>query len=421
MFRARIRWPRKRDTGALTCAVIFNELTYYFFFLGPCVLAFHLLARVRNIDLLRVRAYLLATFGFLFFAYYGYSHFGGWKGSAGVALFAWELLTSQLYRPRSRWCLFGIVQAVAILIAFKYLGFFASSWNAIAGQNGHQLHGIPHLALPLGISFFTFEFIHFAADVYLGRIERRPYGTYAAFIFFFPTMIAGPIKRYGEFEPELERARFDSALFMQGVTRILCGLAKKQVLADTFSLWSDKLATDALSSAPPRTIAAWILAYGMKIYLDFSGYSDIAIGSGYLFGIHIPENFNWPYASKSITEFWRRWHISLGRWIFDYLYAPLGGSRKGQLRTAVNLIAAFCISGLWHGAAFNFLAWGVWHGAMMAVHRVWRSWDGRPTGPVWGVASLMLTFIGVNIGWAFFCMDLPRAFFALGRMARVLA
>jgi alginate O-acetyltransferase complex protein AlgI len=249
--------------------VIFNELSYYLFFLGPCVAAFHLLARVRGIDVLRVRTYLLSSFGILFFAYYGYSHFGGWKGSAAVGLFVWELLTSQLYRPRSKWCIFGIVQAVLILVVFKYLGFFARSWNDAAGQSGLRIENIPHLALPLGISFFTFEFIHFASDMYLGRIERRPHGTYAAFIFFFPTMIAGPIKRYGEFEPELERARFDGGLFAQGVTRILAGLAKKQVLADTFSLWSDKLNTDALYSAPRLTIAGWILAYGMKIYLDF--------------------------------------------------------------------------------------------------------------------------------------------------------
>ncbi len=400
--------------------VIFNELSYYFFFLGPCVAAFHLLTLVRGVDVLRVRAYALSIFGILFFVYYGYCHFGGWKGSAAVGLFGWELLTSQLYRPRSKWCLFGIVQAVLVLVAFKYLGFFARSWNDVAGSSGLRIDNVPQLTLPLGVSFFTFEFIHFAVDMYLGRIERRPSGTYAAFIFFFPTMVAGPIKRYCEFEPELERARFDGHLFAQGITRILAGLAKKQVLADTFSLWSDRLNTDALYSASPLTVAGWLLAYSMKIYFDFSGYSDIAIGSGYLFGIHIPENFDWPYVSKSITEFWRRWHISLGRWIFDYIYIPLGGSRGGRVRTALNLLLAFAISGLWHGAAYNFLAWGLWHGLMMAVHRMWRSWERRPSGPIWNATSLALTFTGVTIGWAFFCMDLPRALFALARVARVL-
>ena len=144
-------------------------------------------------------------------------------------------------------------------------------------------------------------------------------------------MVAGPIKRYGEFEPELEHARYDGALFSQGITRILAGLVKKLVLADTFTLWSDRLNTDALRTASPFTVACWILAYGMKIYFDFSGYSDIAIGSGYLFGITIPENFDWPYASANITEFWRRWHISLGRWIFDYVYKPLAAPDTGKL------------------------------------------------------------------------------------------
>jgi alginate O-acetyltransferase complex protein AlgI len=273
--------------------------------------------------------------------------------------------------------------------------------------------------VPLGISFFTFEFIHFAADVYSGKIERRPWGTYAAFILFFPSMVSGPIKRYEEFAPELEVARYDGALFAQGITRILSGLAKKQVLADTFGVWSDRLNTDALWTARPLSVAGWVLAYGMRIYFDFSGYSDIAIGSGYLFGIHIPENFNWPYASRSITEFWRRWHISLGRWIFDYIYRPLGGSRLGRVRTAANVFAAFAISGLWHGAAYNFVVWGLWHGVMMVVHRFWREWEARPSGRFWSVASIAITFACVNVGWAFFCMDIGRAFFAIGRIIGV--
>jgi alginate O-acetyltransferase complex protein AlgI len=395
--------------------MIFNEVTYYLLFLLPSVLAFHGVRHAGG-NVLAARAWVLSTFGVLFFAYYGNVHFGGWKGSAAVGLFLWELLTSQLYRPRSKWCLFGIVQAVLILCWFKYAGFFAVAWNDILPTDSLKVD-VPHVWLPLGISFFTFEFIHFAADSYLGKVERRPYGTYAAFIFFFPTMVAGPIKRFGEFEPELEHARYDGALFARGITRILVGLVKKEVVADTFSLWSDKLNTDALHSASRFTVVCWILAYGMKIYFDFSGYSDIAIGSGYLFGIRIPENFNWPYASASITEFWRRWHISLGRWIFDYVYKPLGGSRRGRLRTVTNLIAAFAISGLWHGAAYNFVAWGLWHGIMMVVHRTWQQWDRRPRGSIWRVAATSITFASVNIGWAFFCMDTRRALFALGRVA----
>jgi alginate O-acetyltransferase complex protein AlgI len=160
-----------------------------------------------------------------------------------------------------------------------------------------------------------------------------------------------------------------------------------------------------------------VLAYGMKIYFDFSGYSDVAIGSGYLFGLPVPENFNWPYLSANIAEFWRRWHISLGRWIFDYVYKPLGGSRHGEVRTAVNLMVAFGASGLWHGAAYNFVAWGLWHGFMMVVHRQWSKLGWRPGGRAWPYLATVLTFFGVNLGWALFCMDLQRAGFALGRIA----
>ena len=397
--------------------MIFNESTYYLLFLAPAVLLFHLAVHARW--LLRYRAAILAGFGISFFVYYGYIHFGGWKGSAAIGLFVCELLTSRFYRPGSKWCLFGIVQAVLILVAFKYLGFFANSWNDVVGSGPLYIEHIVRLALPLGISFFTFEFIHIAAETYSGRMERPEMGTYAAFLFFFSSMVAGPIKRYGEFAPEFEHPHLDTTLFSQGITRILSGLVKKQVFADTFSLWSDQLGTDALYKAPSWSVAGWVLAYGMKIYFDFSGYSDIAIGSGYLFGIRIPENFHWPYASQNISEFWRRWHISLGRWIFDYIYVPLGGSKRGKLRTAGNLVAAFAVSGLWHGAAYNFLVWGLWHGVMMVVHRLWRAWQRRPTGPLWRVCSLVMTFTCVHIGWAFFCMDLPRALFALGRIAWV--
>ena len=356
------------------------------------------------------------VFGSLFFIYYGYLHFGGRWGALAVLIFAWEILTSRLYRAGSRWCLFGIVQAVAILVAFKYLTFATGAWNDLARATGlPALRPLDRVLLPLGVSFFTFEFIHFAADSYRGRIGRVPLREYAAFILFYPSMVAGPIKRIQDFLPKLREARSSSALAAQGVTRILAGLAKKHVLADTLTLWSDRLNTDAVFAASRGQALLWLLAYAGKIYLDFSAYSDIAIGSGYLFGIRIPENFNWPYSSRDIAEFWRRWHISLSSWIRDYVYIPLGGSRAGEVRTSVNLLLAFAISGLWHGAAYNFVAWGLWHGVLLVCHRLWkRTGRSLPTA-----ASIALTFGTVNIGWAFFCMDLRRATFVLGRLAGV--
>ena len=386
--------------------MIFNELSYFSLFLAPSVVLFHLASP-------RQRPWIVSLFGTAFFVFYGYLHFGGFWGAACVLIFAWEILTSRLYRKGSRWCLFGIVQAVAILAVFKYLTFATGAWNDLAiALSLPPLSPIHKLILPLGLSFFTFEFIHFAADSYQGKTERVSLSEYASFILFFPSMVAGPIKRIQDFQPKLREARFDPTLAAQGVTRILAGLMKKHVLADTLTLWSDNLGTDALYSAPGWQVFLWVLAFGGKIYFDFSGYSDIAIGSGYLFGVRIPENFSWPYASTSVTEFWRRWHVSLSTWIRDYIYVPLGGSRLGPRRAALNVIVAFAVSGLWHGAAYNFVVWGLWHGVLLVVHRAWSALGVRvPT-----VVAVPLTFLAVNLGWAFFCMDVRRATFALGRI-----
>jgi alginate O-acetyltransferase complex protein AlgI len=391
--------------------MIFNELAYFVLFLLPSVALFHWVSP-------RFRPWVLSGFGALFFAYFGYLHFGGLAGACCVLLFLWEIVTSRLYRPGSRWCLFGIVQAVFILFAFKYVDFAARALADVTAALHLPAFERParRVWLPLGISFFTFEFIHFAADSYSGKIERSTLADYAAFILFFPSMVAGPIKRYQNFVPKLRAARFDSELAAQGITRILAGLVKKHLLADTFALWAGNLNGAQFFAASPEQLAWWLLSYGFQIYLDFSAYSDIAIGSGYLFGIVIPENFDWPYGSRNIGEFWRRWHISLGSWIRDYIYVPLGGSHGSENRTATNLIAAFLVSGLWHGAAYNFVIWGAWHGVLLVVHRRWARW--WPRGRIPDCLAVVGTFIAVNLGWAFFAMDAHRALITLGRLAR---
>jgi alginate O-acetyltransferase complex protein AlgI len=390
--------------------MIFNEVTYFLCFLLPAVLLFHRTSA-------RVRPWVLAFSGVSFFIFYGTIHFGGFWGGLCVLIFIWELLVSRLYRPGSVICIFGIIQAVGILVFFKYSRFLASAWNdAFPGFSVAVPEPLAAVILPLGLSFFTFEFIHFAADSYKGTIGDAPAGHYAAFIFFFPSLVAGPLKRYQPFDAELRGARFDPALFNRGVTRILGGLTKKHVFADTFGLFSDRLLTDAVYAAPPYVLAGWVLAYGMKIYFDFSGYSDVAIGSGYLFGIELPENFNWPYIARNIGDFWRRWHISLSQWIRDYVYVPLGGSRKPGFES-INLLAAFAISGLWHGAAYNFLAWGVWHGLMAVGHRMWTQHAVPRGARIPNAVAIAITFIGVNVGWALFCMDMERAWFVLSRLA----
>ena len=368
--------------------MIFNDITYFLLFLMPSVVAFHAAPR-------RIKPWVLASFGLVFFMYYSARHFGGAWGAACVLLFISEMLVTRLYKPGSRWCLVGIAQALLILIAFKYAGLMAV----------------------LGISFFTFEFIHVAVDVYVGRLDRSPEpSTYAAFILFFPTMVAGPIKRFQDFEPQLAAARFDAALASRGVTRIAAGLAKKHILADTLSLWSDQLATSAVYGAPRLAIAGWLLAYAFKIYFDFSAYSDIAIGAGNLFGLKVPENFNWPYLSADIAEFWRRWHISLGKWIYDYVFAPLSLAFGGAIPIPVALIITFTICGIWHGADWHFAVWGLWHGVLLAGYHLWRVYLKKRFWAIPQPVAVALTFSLVVLGYAFFALETGRALYVIGRI-----
>ena len=251
---------------------------------------------------------------------------------------------------------------------------------------------------------------------------------YLAFIFFFPTMVAGPIKRFQEFVPCLREPSTDWATdWNRGITRILGGLVKKFALADLLTSFTNHLNHADIAQADRWLLVLWLFAYGWKIYFDFSAYSDIAIGSGRLFGIKVPENFDWPYFRVNIVEFWRHWHISLYRWLVDYVFIPLGGSRGSSLTVCRNIMIVMLVSGIWHGAGLNFVVWGAWHGMLLVIHRVWSragkkaDADADTTleggtvgrGSVW-VARLTgwaVTYVAVNLGWAFFAMDLDTALF----------
>jgi alginate O-acetyltransferase complex protein AlgI len=224
-------------------------------------------------------------------------------------------------------------------------------------------------------------------------------------------MVAGPIKRYQDFLPKLRAHPSPwKKDFEIGITRILTGLVKKFAIADLLTAWTDHLNDHDIQLAHRPILILWLVAYGLKIYVDFSAYSDIAIGSARLFGIRVPENFNWPYGRRNIQQFWQNWHISLTRWLMDYVYIPLGGSRVAQVRIYLNVLIVMLVSGLWHGAGLNFLVWGAWHGLMLAGHRLWRQMKGPPSfHPVAVLTSRALTFIGVVAGWAFFCMNLHTA------------
>lgn len=391
--------------------MIFNTLAYYLCFLVPSAVLFRLLPQGR-------RAWCCVAFGFAFFIHFSWQLHGDWWGPACLGLLVWEGLFRNLYRPGSRWCLAGIWISLLVLGAFKYWNFFTDA--ACGGSEANPLHW-QGAFLPLGISFFTFEFIHYAHDRYRGRCPRGSVAEYFAFIFFFPTMVAGPIKRFQDFLPCLREPSTDWVTdWNRGVTRILCGLAKKFVLADFLTSLSDHLNREDISVAPRWALLLWLFGYGWKIYLDFSAYSDIAIGSGRLFGIRIPENFNWPYLATNIADFWKRWHISLYQWLVDYVFIPLGGSRRGQATTLRNIVVVMLVSGLWHGAALHFVLWGAWHACLLALHRLWSAapvaqrLGGRSTA--WSCLSWAVTYSLVNLGWALFVLDTPTALLFFQRL-----
>jgi alginate O-acetyltransferase complex protein AlgI len=386
--------------------LIFNTFSYYILFLLPAAIAYRLVPA-------RLRPWTIVLFGSAFFLYFAYGMAGIW-GALCLFIFLWESVVSRLYAPNSRWCLLGLVQALVLLGIFKY-------WNFFTGLAFHHIANPLHWQgafLPLGISFFTFEFYHYAWDRRAGKTEAGSLGEYLSFILFFPTMVAGPIKRYQDFLPKLRATPKDwSQDWERGFTRILCGLVKKFAVADLLTAWTNHLNVHDLALADRRILPLWLLAYGFKIYADFSGYSDIAIGSARLFGIRVPENFDWPYGRRNIQRFWQCWHISLTRWLIDYVYIPLGGSRVSHPRIYVNLLVVMLVSGLWHGAGINFLVWGLWHGLLLAGHRLWRQLRGEPsTHPLPVFCSRALTFVLVIAGWGFFCMDFHTAIFYFRRL-----
>jgi alginate O-acetyltransferase complex protein AlgI len=356
--------------------MIFDTFAYFILFLLPAAILFRLVPHA-------LRPWVIVVFGVGFFVYFSVTALAGWVGAACVLIFVWESLISRWYRERSAWCLCGIAASIGILAMFKYWNFATGLLTRPFGDNPWLWHG---MFLPLGVSFFTFEFIHYASDRYRGTVERGTLGEYLAFIFFFPTLVAGPIKRFQYFSASLRAPSQDWATdWNQGITRILVGLVKKFALADLLTSLTAHLNRSDIALASRGTLLLWLFAYGWKIYFDFSAYSDIAIGSGRLFGLNVPENFDWPYFRMNIAEFWRHWHISLYRWLVDYVFIPLGGTRGSLLFGCRNIMIVMLVSGLWHGAALNFVAWGAWHGALLVGHRLWRRWQPfapRPTSRV---------------------------------------
>lgn len=291
----------------------------------------------------------------------------------------------------------GVVGCLAVLGVFKYLNFFIDSFAMLLGTDAAGLGVHWHLILPIGISFYVFQALSYLIDVHRGHATAdASFIDFAAFIALFPQLIAGPILRYKDLEDQFKEREHSVELFCDGLARFLIGLAKKVLLADAVA----PLADVVFGSGSPGVMLAWAgaMAYMLQLYFDFSGYSDMAIGLGKMMGFRFLENFRFPYISRSITEFWRRWHISLSNWLRDYLYISLGGNRKGPMRTYMNLMAVMVLGGLWHGANWTFVLWGFWHGGLLATERFF-GWDQKAKDH-W--VSLPLTLFCVIIGWVMF-------------------
>ncbi|MCQ2751834.1 MAG: hypothetical protein MJ189_01865 [Coriobacteriales bacterium] len=289
-----------------------------------------------------------------------------------------------------------IIIDLGILGFYKYAGFVVSTINKVLGSD---FFAVPEIVLPIGISFFTFQAISYVIDVYRKDTEAaKSLVNVALYISFFPQLIAGPIVKYKEINKQIEQRTITFDGVALGFRRFIYGLGKKVLLANVLGLCVDTVyATDPAMIDPA---AAWIaaLAYTFQIYFDFSGYSDMAIGLGSMFGFKIPENFNQPYTSKSITEFWRRWHISLSSWFKYYLYIPLGGNRKGKARTYLNLVIVFFATGLWHGADWSFVIWGLYHGFFMVIERLGLKKYLDKTHVISRIYSMLV----VILGWVLF-------------------
>lgn len=321
-------------------------------------------------------------------------------------------------RKKKLFLILSLLINLGILFYFKYYDFFVENLNVLLNSLGIHEISFLKIALPIGISFYTFETITYVVDVYRGvHKPQRNFWDYQLYIIFFPKLIAGPIVRYHEIADQINNrfkaSSIDNKLY--GLYRFIIGLAKKIILANVVGEQADLIFNSDYQSLTSAT--AWIgaLAYTFQIYFDFSGYSDMAIGLASMFDFVLPENFNAPYSAQSITDFWKKWHISLGNWMRTYLYIPLGGNKvKHKTRLYFNLCLVFLISGLWHGASWNFIIWGIYHGLFLVLERAflakWLSKSGK-------FISISYTFIVVLTGWVFFRIEnLAEAFLFVKKM-----
>jgi alginate O-acetyltransferase complex protein AlgI len=393
--------------------VLFTEPTFLFLFL-PVLLALYFITGSR--EHASYGNWLLLVASVIFYAKGGGAF--TWLMLGSIAFNYWMAIAVDRARGGQvarRWLTFAVAVNLVVLGVFKYANFLVENVNALFGVLDSPRVDVPRVLLPIGISFFTFHAISYVVDVYRRDATAQKSPVHAAlYLLLFPQLIAGPIIRYRDIADQLARRSVSVDDLACGIRRFVIGLAKKVLIANVVAGPADKIFAMPLAELSPAHAWLGIVCYTLQIYFDFSGYSDMAIGLGRMFGFRFPENFRWPYIADSVQAFWRRWHISLSTWFRDYLYVPLGGNRVSPARRYRNLITVFFLCGLWHGASWNFVVWGLWHGAFLVIERV----TVRSRFLSWLVWPHVYTMLVVMIGWVFFRADtLPGALAFLKAMA----
>lgn len=388
--------------------MLFNSYEFIFIFLPITMLMYFIVAKFHK----KVATAWLVIASLVFYGYWDVHYVPLLLASISFNFVIGRWIEKTL-KKKAVLCL-GITVNIVLLGYFKYMGFFIENINQLYGWQ----NPVPHIALPLGISFFTFTQTAYLIDAYRGETKGYGFTTYSLFVTIFPHLIAGPIINHKSMIPQFSmshnfRINYDN--IAAGLTLFTMGLFKKVIIADKLSPW-----VNDFFSQPDTLhfIEAWTAAigYSLQLYFDFSAYSEMAIGLGLMFNLHFPQNFNSPYKSTSIIDFWRRWHMTLGSWVKYYLYIPLGGNRQGQFKKMRNLFIAMTLIGFWHGAGWTFIVWGAMHGIMLMINHQWRRIDiALPRFVCWGG-----TFVFIVVAWVFFrSADLSTALKILSAMTDV--
>lgn len=349
---------------------------------------------------MRAKNFLLVVASLVFYAY-GEPIYVILLVASSAGNYILARLTGECPKIRKLTMTLAVVINLGLLVIFKYSGFLVDTFNSVTGAG----IPVPQVRMPIGISFFTFQALSYVIDVYRGDASvQKNFGKVLLYISFFPQLIAGPIVKYHDVEAEINNRKQTPEEIGKGIRRFIAGLIKKVLIANTMGLVADNLFGAAATGITGP--GAWLgaVSYMLQIYFDFSGYSDMALGLGMMFGFHFHENFDYPYISASIREFWRRWHMSLSGWFKEYLYIPLGGNRRGKFRTVVNKMIVFVCTGIWHGASFNFLFWGIYHGFFLMLEE-YIPFIGKKGGKLKSFFQHVYALLVVCVGFVFFRAD----------------